>query len=191
MKTNYSALSEEAKKAILDLIDNARKESLTLPVVLHGIRKQLKAAGDVEVAKAIEANWKTFNTLFMFQMPHVVYNGTNTPVVVDWVLDNGKFKLEKAIKSLRYTDDEEVTIDGCSDGRVSRTISKRKTEIVTLASGYELEVPSRDVEGNYINEDEEVVFVPKAKSSWGFTDVVIKAFLAAADDLLVSLNANA
>lgn len=188
MKTNFVVLNEEDVKGLKSLISETEKRTLTREFVLREIRKDLKAS-NAKVAGIIDANWKRFMELHALEMPHVVYNGKAVPTLVDWVKDpEGKFKLERAIKAYRYVDDAEQTkVDNCFDGRIVRTKQEKVMETITFASGFEKEVPSLDAEGNTIVADVEVVLVPKEKSTWGFTSVMVDAFIAATDDLLAEL----
>ena len=50
-----------------------------------------------------------------------------------------------------------------------------KTEKVTLASGFVMDVPSKDAEGKQLKETKVVNVVPREKVQWGYTNVVKKA----------------
>ena len=188
MKTNYVILKEEDVKSLRALISETEKRTLERENVLREIRKDLKKS-NADLAKVIDENWKLFLELQALQMPHVVYNGNSKPTIVDWVKDpDGKFKLAKPIKSYRYTTDESITVvDGCFDGRITRDVADTKKEVIVFASGFAKEVPSLDEEGKTIPVIVKSDFVPKEKSTWGFTKVMIESFLAAADDLLETL----
>lgn len=187
MKTNYVRLSENQVNVVRGLISTAEGKQNEAKVVLKAIRHELKVNSTLEdhvVAVDIDNNWNRFLELWALQMPHVWYNGEKQPTVVDWVKDTENFKLKKAIKSYRFTDDEQPqTVANCFNGRVERKTTVNMTEVVTLKSGYELEVPSRDENGDIITTEEVKTFVPKAKSKWGFSKTLVEAFLAAADDL--------
>lgn len=188
MKKNFAAMNEETIKSLKALIQGTEKRTLEYEFVLREIRKDLKQS-DAALAKTIDENWKRFLELHALEMPHVVYNGHAKPTLVDWVKDTENFKLEKAIKAYRYVDDEAQTkVDGCFDGRIVRTKKEKVTEVITFASGFSKEVPSLDEEGNTIENEVDVVLVPKAKSTWGFTSTMVEAFIAAADDLLEELS---
>lgn len=189
MKTTYSAICEDSVKGLQAIISNTEKRTLDREFVLREIRKDLKKS-DLDLAKVIDANWKRFLELQALEMPHVIYNGHKNPTIVDWVKDpENKFKLEKAIKSYRYTDDEEITkVKGTFNGRITRTIKDTKKEVITYASGYCKEVPSLDENGKTIETEVTISLVPKEKSAWGFTKTMVEAFIAAADDLLIELN---
>ena len=188
MKTKFQVLSEEQVKSLNSLINGTEKRTMSYSFVLKEIRKDLKKNGAVDIANTIDENWKRFLELWALQMPHVIYNGSKVPTVVDWVEDpEGKFKLEKAIKSYRYTDDEEVKVEGCTDGRIKREVTCKMMEVITYASGFSKEVPSLDEEGKPITETTTKTFVPKEKSAWGFTKTLVAAFIAATDDLLCEL----
>ena len=131
MKTNFVALKEEDVKALKAMISETEKRTLDREFVLREIRKSLKATNS-KLAGIIDANWKRFLELQALQMPHVVYNGKSTPTLVDWVKDpEGKFKLEKAIKAYRHTDDEAQTIvEGCFEGRITRSSVEPVKEVI-------------------------------------------------------------
>ena len=190
MKTNYAVINEKEIQVLKSLISDTEKRTLEREFVLREIRKDLKKAGSA-LADTIDKNWKRFLELQALQMPHVIYNGKSTPTIVDWVKDpEGKFKLEKDIKQYLYTDDAEITVvEGCFDGRIVRESIVQKKEIIVYASGFEKEVVSLDKDGKPKTEKMNVTFVPKEKSTWGFTQVMVEAFIAAADDLLAELAA--
>lgn len=188
MKTVFVALKDEDVKSLKSLISETEKRTLNYEFVLREIRKDLKAANN-KLASVIDANWKRFLELHALQMPHVVYNGHAKPTIVDWVKDpEGKFKLERAIKAYRYTGDEEQTaVENCFDGRIVRTMQEKQKETITYASGFQKEVDALDEEGKPIVNEVQVELVPKEKSAWGFTTVMVEAFIAATDDLLAEL----
>lgn len=188
MKKTFVAMNEETIKSLKALISGTEKRTLTYEFVLREIRKDLKES-NAGLAKVIDTNWKRFLELWALEMPHVVYNGSSKPTIVDWVKDTDTFKLERAIKAFRYVDDEEQTkVEGCFDGRIVRTKQEKQMEVITFASGFSKEMPSLDEEGNAIVNDVEVTLVPKEKSTWGFTSTMVEAFIAAADDLLEELS---
>lgn len=187
MKTTFVKLNEEDVKSLKSLISGTEKRTMDREFVLREIRKDLKSS-NAELAKVIDANWKRFLELQAFRMPHVVYNGHSMPAICDWVKDSENFKLEKAIKSYRYADDEEETVvEGCFNGRIVRTKEEAVKETITYASGFQKEVASVDENGDPIIQEVEVTLVPKEKSAWGFTNVMVDAFISAVDDLLEEL----
>lgn len=188
MKTKFVALKEEDVKALQSLISTTEKKTLEREFVLRQIRKEIKATNGA-LAKTIDENWARFCELHAINMPHVVYNGSSKPTIVDWVKDpEGKFKLERAIKEYRHTDDTENTIvDGCFDGRVVRKVEEKQMVVIEFASGFSKEIPDLDADGKPITTTVDATFVPKEKSTWGFTKTMVEAFLAAADDLLLEL----
>lgn len=119
---------------------------------------------------------KRFLQVFFQQMPHVVYNGTDKVVVVDWVESEEDCK--KPIRQYRLAGEPLVNCDECIFSATTTKEIKRK-EIVTLQSGFVIEVASRDADGNYITEQKEVRLVPREKSAWGYTDTVMQAFIVA------------
>lgn len=188
MKKNFAAMNEETIKSLKALIQGTEKRTLEYEFVLREIRKDLKQS-DAALAKTIDENWKRFLELHALEMPHVVYNGHAKPTLVDWVKDSENFKLEKAIKAYRYVDDEAQTeVDGCFDGRIVRTKEEDKMIEFTHPSGAKKLYPELDADNNHIKIQVDVVLVPKAKSTWGFTSTMVEAFIAAADDLLEELS---
>lgn len=188
MKTNFAVLNEEDVKGLKSLISETEKRTLDREFVLREIRKDLKKS-NAKVAGIIDANWKRFLELQALEMPHVLYNGHSAPTICDWVKDpEGKFKLEKAVKAYRHTDDEEQTIvDGCFNGRIVRKVTETVKEVITYKSGFSKEVAALDENGDTIEQEVEIELVPKAKNTWGFTKVMVEAFIAATDDLLAEV----
>ena len=183
-------LSEEQVKRIKVWAKTAKEESEKLSVVLNGIKKQLsKDTESNEVAKKIDANWKEFVGLFNLCMPHVVYNGTKTPVVVDWVEAKDTSNLLKAFRQYRFFG-EDITIPTNANGEVvcvgsiEREKDEQKTIDFTHPSGYVQKIPLRDAEGKIITEKVMTKYVIREKAIWGYTDTVINAFISAADELM-------
>lgn len=122
---------------------------------------------------------KKFLSVFYQQMPHVVYNGTDKVIVVDWVEAKDQ-KGTKAIKQYRIAGEAMEKPDGCPTF-ISVEKDVKKMEIVTLASGYSMEVVSRDAEGNVITEKRQVRLLPREKTVWGYTDTVMQAFIVSVE----------
>jgi len=183
-------LSDEQIKRIKVWAKNAKEESEKLTVVLNGIKKQLsKDTESNDVAKCIDANWKEFVGLFMLNMPHVVYNGTKTPVVVDWVEAKETSNLQKAFRQYRYFGEDITTPTNAAGevtcvGSIEREKEVQKTIDFTHPSGYVQTIPMRDAEGKIITESVMTKFVVREKSIWGYTDTVVSAFINAADELV-------
>jgi hypothetical protein len=116
-------------------------------------------------------------------MPHVVYNNTKDVIIVDFVAPKKEENLLRAIKEYRLAGKETVVLEQCV-GMVEDEREETAKEIVRLKSGFEIEVPSRDADGNVIKETKKVKLVPREKSIWGYTDVVRDAFIATLDVLM-------
>jgi hypothetical protein len=189
MKTNYSNLSAESVSSLKSLISSTEKRTLELQFVLKEIRKDLKKS-DADLANTIDVNWHRFKELHALNMPHVIYNGSKVPTIVDWVEKPQNYNENKAIKSFRYTGDEEITLcDTCIDGTITREKEVAVKFQITHPSGYTEEVTCKDGDGKPIKQTVNMTLVPKAKSAWGFTETMVLAFIAAADDLLAELAA--
>lgn len=189
MKTNYSNLSAESVSSLKSLISSTEKRTLELQFVLKEIRKDLKKS-DADLANTIDVNWNRFKELHALNMPHVIYNGSKVPTIVDWVEKPQNYNENKAIKSYRYTGDEEITVcETCIDGAITREKEVAVKFQITHPSGYTEEVTCKDEEGKAIKQQVSMTLVPKAKSAWGFTETMVLAFIAAADDLLAELAA--
>ena len=121
---------------------------------------------------------KLFMEVFATCMPHVIYNGTHKVVIVDFVEAKENSDLTKAIRQYRLAGGEIVKQEGCA-GFIETEQEVKKMETVTLASGFQVEVVSRDADGNVITETKKTRLVPREKSVWGYTDVVMNALIAA------------
>lgn len=122
---------------------------------------------------------KHFMNVFALCMPHYVLNGTSDVVICDFVAATDSNKLSKTIKQYRLSvDDEIVTPEGCANYVEAEKV-QNKTEKVQLASGWEIEVPSRDAVGELITETVKTQLVPRKKAVWGYTKDVKTALLNA------------
>lgn len=125
-----------------------------------------------------------FREKFMRHMPHVVYNGTDKVVAVDWVEMSDKDTNLKPIRQYKLAGEDVVKREGdtCVEYVLHEQETKKK-ESVTLASGFVIEVPSRDAKGNYLTETKNVQLVPRKKSVWGYTDTVKQAIIDTLNEL--------
>ena len=116
---------------------------------------------------------------FLYAMPHVVYAGTDKVVCVDFVEADPVKDYIAAFTQCRTNVDDEVHTyaEAVTVAQAEREVNK--TEKVTLASGWEIEVPSKDAEGKQLKENKVVNVVPREKTQWGYTSVVKKALLNA------------
>jgi hypothetical protein len=189
MKTNYQTLSSEAVNSLKSLISNTEKRTIELDYVLKEIRKDLKKT-ETDLANTIDKNWKRFKQLHAENMPHIKYNGKAEVVICDWVEKPQNYNENKAISEYRYTCDDKTTkCDVCIDGTIVREKEVAVKFQITHPSGYSEEVTCKDADGKPIRKIEKMTLVPKAKSAWGFTETMVLAFIAAADDLLSELAA--
>lgn len=187
MKTNYQTLSAESVNSLKSLISNTEKRTLEKDFVLKEIRKDLKKS-DAELANTIDENWKRFKQLHAENMPHIKYNGKKEVVICDWIEKPQNYDANKAISSYRYTGDESITIcPNCIDGTIVREKEVATKFTIKHPSGYTEEVTCKDSEGKAIKEIVKMTLVPKVKSAWGFTETMVLAFIAAADDLMTEL----
>lgn len=190
MKT--TKLTDEQVQVIRAWAKAAKEYSERIDVVLNNIKKQLKKeSGDNTAAKAIDKNWKLFKDgLFPAAMPHYRKNGSHAIIVCDWV--EQKRDLNIAFTEYRYIKGEvredETKIEGNCVGFIKRELDKPKKEVLTYESGFKKEVNALDENGDPIMEKVECELVPRAKTSWGYTDIVIDAFIEAADRLLAMLD---
>lgn len=190
MKT-YKHLSEEDVKTIKKWAKSAKEASEQLNVVLNGIKRQMsKLNAENKTAKVIDANWKEFKEEFMFQMPHVVYPGVRKLVPCDWVKANDRTKFNVFFVEFREAGKECFTFGTSEDGSNNSASYIKGTEEVpdkvkfTHPSGYVEEIDAKDADGNLITKTVECKLVPREKTAWGYTETVINAFCAAADELL-------
>lgn len=122
---------------------------------------------------------KHFREVVALMMPHYVLNGTDKVIACDYVAATDSNKLSKTIRQYRLSVDSEIVKpEGCATF-VETEVEESKTEKVKLASGWEIEVPSRDAEGNVIKESKKVQLVPRKKSVWGYTKDVKVAIIKA------------
>lgn len=128
---------------------------------------------------------KLFMETFATCMPHVIYNGTGKDkvVIVDFVEAKENSNLSKAIKQYRLAGGEIVKPKNCV-GVIETEQEVKKMETVTLASGFEVEVVSRDAEGNVLTEIKKTRLVPREKSVWGYTETVMNALIDALEILV-------
>lgn len=177
-------LSNEQVERIKSWAKSAKEESDKLSVVLNGIKKQLsKDTESNEVAKNIDANWKEFVGLFNYEMPHIIWNGTKSIIPSDFVVVKGELKEKRAFREYRLAGGDIVVLETCA---FSIEGEKEVNEMTTFKhpSGFEQPIPLRDAEGKIITHTEKVTLVPREKTSWGYTETVINAFIAAADQLM-------
>lgn len=187
MKTNY--LSEEQVSSIRAWAKGAKENQEQINVVLNNIKKQLK--GDRlsnKVARSIDANFALFkNKLFPNAMPHYRKNGSSTIIVCDWVEQKTLKSMNVAFSEFRYIKgdvrEDATKLPECV-GHITRDIEKPERVTIVYPSGFEKEVDAVDKEGKTITKPVATNLVPHEKSAWGYTDVVIDAFIEAADELM-------
>ena len=163
---------------------NANKQ-LSLEVVLASSIKAFRSEKygvDSIYAEIIgehnSAERSLFMEVFATCMPHVWYNGAKKPSIVDFVEKKENSKADKPFKQYRLPEGKIVSVPNCAT-EIETTVTVRKEETVTLASGYVLTVPSRDKDGNYLTDDVKKVYIPQNKAVWGYTPVILNAILDA------------
>lgn len=127
---------------------------------------------------------KLFMETFATCMPHVIYNGTGKDkvVIVDFVEAKENSNC-KPIRQYRLAGGEICRPKGaCLVIETEQVVKKMET--VTLASGFEMDVVSRDAEGNVLTETKKTRLVPREKSVWGYTETVMNALIDALEILV-------
>lgn len=191
----YKHLSAEDVKAIKTWAKNAKEASEKLTVVLNGIKRQMsKTNGENKTAKCVDKNWKEFVEEFNNQMPHIVKAGTKKIVPCDWVKATDKTKFNVFFSEYRVAGEELVNFGGeeLPNGKISYKtgsfIMGKYEEVQKIKfvhpSGHEEEIPEKDKDGNVITKTVECKFVPREKTAWGYTETVVNAFIAAADEIM-------
>lgn len=114
-------------------------------------------------------------------LPHYVLNGSAKCIACDFILATEENMDSKTIRQYRLSSDEEVVkVDVCKN-YVETLREESKMEKVRFESGFEMEVPSRDVEGKIIREVKKVQLVPRKKTVFGFTKDMKTAIINAVD----------
>lgn len=186
-------LTDEQVQVIRAWAKAAKEYNERLDVVLNNIKKQLKReSGDNTAAKAIDKNWKFFKEkLFPSCMPHYRKNGASNIIVCDWIEQKADKPMNIAFSEFRYIKDdvrEDVTkLEQCV-GHIERELPKPLKEVLTFKSGFQKEVDALDENGEKITKNVKCSLVPREKTQWGYTDIVVDAFIDAADRLLVMLD---
>lgn len=116
---------------------------------------------------------------FCIAMPHVVYAGEDKVTVCDFVEADPESEYTNYFTAARTSVEDEVHVytEAVNVAQAEREVNK--TEVVTLASGWQIEVPSKDCEGKSIKEKKVVNVVPREKTRWGYTTTVRKALINA------------
>lgn len=186
-------LTDEQVKVIRAWAKAAKEYNERLDIVLNNIKKQLKReSGDNTAAKAIDKNWAFFkNNLFPSCMPHYRKNGSSSIIVCDWIEQKNDKPLNLAFSEFRFIKDdvreESNKLEQCV-GHIEREILKPEKEVLTYKSGFQKEVDAVDENGEKILKPTKCKLVPREKTQWGYTDIVVDAFIEAADTLLVMLD---
>ena len=182
-----SIMTNEMKEIVMKVWKENANKQLSLSTVLATTCAALRAdkmgagslyaelIGDGGKNKSVRSH---FINVFKHEMPHVTYNGTDKEVVVDFVEMDEDKKQNRAIREYRLAGGQAVTLTECV-GHIEDTREVNKTEWIKYASGFKREVPSLDSEGKVIKEKRVVKLVPREKTVWGYTDVVMNAFIAA------------
>ena len=186
-------LTDEQVQGIRAWAKAAKEYTEKIDVVLNNIKKQLKKeSGDNTAAKAIDKNWAFFkNNLFPSCMPHYRKNGAKSIIVCDWVEQKSDKQMNIAFSEYRYIKGdvrEELTILEQCVGHIDRNLDKPERVELTYPSGFKKMVDALDKNGDPITKPVKCALVPREKSQWGYTDIVIDAFIEAADRLLIMLD---
>jgi len=179
-------LTEEQKKNIAKVFDANADKQLSLAKVLSTTLKALSVDElTAALAKGILGEDRTperkrFIEVFATCMPHYVLNGTHDVVIADFVaVKDGDSKLSKTIRQYRLSVDEEIVHPEVCVNYVETEREVQLMEKVVLKSSFEIEVPSRDKDGNLIKTTEKVQLVPRKKAVWGYTKDVKAAIINA------------
>lgn len=176
-------MTNEIVKEINRVFNANAEKQLSLSVVLNTTCQALKKdplTGNLYshlIGDSGSKERKDFMQRFMLCMPHIVINGK--VVAVDWVAADSEKSYETFFDTYRLSSDSEQKKLTC---KVNQVTDKREVvckEVVTLASGYQMEVVSKDKDGNNIKEEKEVILVPREKAIWGYTEVVKNAIITA------------
>lgn len=171
-------IREQLSKVFRANADKQLSLSKVLETTISALRSDKTGMGGLYadvVGDSRSEERKKFLNVFYQQMPHVVYNGTDKVVVVDWV-EAKSDSTGKPIRQYRLAGETIEKPEGCPSVIVTEKEVK-KMEEVTLASGYVQQVVSRDADGNIITERKQVHLFPREKTVWGYTDTVMNAFV--------------
>lgn len=124
---------------------------------------------------------KAFREAIALHMPHFVLNGTNKVIICDFITATDSNRGSKAIRQYRLSVDSEIVKPTNCAFTVKTEKEVNKIEKIALKSGWEIEVPSRDKDGELIKETVQVELVPRKKSVWGYTKDVKTAIINAID----------
>lgn len=209
-------MTNENRDLLRKLIGDEQNDYMSMDKVCNAIKKRMKSGKDIKdenkqkvgfdydyevgklYAELVDKNWKLVMGFTRKNMPHVIFNGDTEPTVCDFVKIDDKSKAKRFFKvyqTVEYQgkgkDRKRVAERHDLEGETSNVIfvstTENKTETVTLASGWPIEVPSRDEKGNIITKTVEVMMMPREKGVWGFSETLVDAFIQAIEDLEVYL----
>ena len=182
-------MTNEMQNVIVSLFEKTAEKNESLSKVFNEVYKVMhdhahKVGGlhmyfFPQEAEAKKANKADLFKRFCNAMPHVKYAGEEGITVCDFVeYDEEKEYTGYFVEARTNVDDEVHTyVEAVNVAEAEREVNK--TEKVTLASGYVLEVASKDAEGKQLKENKVVKVVPREKTRWGYTSVVRKALINA------------
>lgn len=150
------------KEQTLDCVANKVAAALTTDVLTKEWVKDLVGASGDRARKV-------FLQAVAYFHPHFVLNGTKKVIACDFIAATEENVGSKTIRQYRLSVNDEVVRPTNCANVIETEREESKTEKVTLESGWEIEVPSRDKEGNLIKETKKVQLVPRKKSVFGFT----------------------
>lgn len=182
-------MTQEMQSVLTQLFDKAAEKNESLSKVFNEVYKVMhdhahKVGGlhmyfFPQEAKAKKAQKAELFKLFTISMPHVVYAGEDKITVCDFVEADPENEYTNYFTEARTSVDDNVQTYAVAVNIAQAEREVNKTEKVTLASGWEIEVASKDAEGKPMKENRVVNVVPREKTRWGYTSVVRKALINA------------
>lgn len=180
-------MTNENREALKQLfMSNADKQLSLSTVISTSISALRRGSMSDRVYADLVGKGKTrshFISLFKEHMPHVTWNGGKKITVVDWVECKDVDKANNPFKEYRLAGGDAVELSECSLYVAVVGEEYKVKETVTLKSGFSIEVPSRDAKGKYITSTKTINYVPREKTIWGYTEVVMNAFISALEVL--------
>lgn len=182
-------MTQEMQNVLVQLFEKTAEKNESLSKVFNEVYKVMHDhAHNVgglhmyffpEEAEAKKAQKAELFKRFCYAMPWVKYAGEDKITVVDFVEYDEAKEYTVNFTAARTSVDEEVKDWGFASTWVEAEREVNKTEKVTLASGWEMEVASKDAEGKAIKEKKYIKVTPREKTRWGYTSVVRKALINA------------
>ena len=178
-------MTTQMQELIDQLFEKTASTQLSVSHVFNEVYKVLAKSAEIsggiykyffptesEAKKAIKAE---LFAKFLNAMPHVKYAGNDKIVVCDFVEQDPEKEYSNYFTECRVSVDDAVETFAVAVNVAQAEREVNKTEKVTLASGFVMDVPSKDAEGKQLKETKVVNVVPREKVQWGYTNVVKKA----------------